>query len=219
MSDTFLNQTLGSLARQIPGATRIFRGHQLDFCCGGEQTLLNACEQRGVDARQVAEQLQGLQQQPGESTDWAATATPELIDHILQRYHARHRQQLPELIRLASRVEQVHAHNADCPRGLAALLDEILAELEGHMTKEERILFPMLGHGSAAMAGGPIMVMRSEHQQHGEALEELAELTDDMQPPQGACNTWRALYRGLEEFRDDLMQHIHLENNILFLRH
>ena len=32
------------------------------------------------------------------------------------------------------------------------------------------------------------------------------------------CNTWRALYSGIQEFADDLMMHIHRENNILFPR-
>lgn len=48
-------------------------------------------------------------------------------------------------------------------------------------------------------------------------LEELLALTNNITPPADACNTWRALYRGLLEFRDDLMQHIHLENNVLFV--
>lgn len=218
MSTALLNETLGSLATRIPGATRILREQRLDFCCGGAQSLQQACEQRGIDATLVAEQLLHLQQQPGANSNWELTPTPQLIEHILERYHARHREQLPELIRLANRVEHVHTRNPDCPHGLAALLDEIYGELEHHMCKEERILFPMFNQGVAAsvLVGGPIAVMRHEHDQHGEALEQLAELTHDIQPPPGACNTWRALYRGLQEFRDDLMQHIHLENNILF---
>lgn len=220
MSTALLNETLGSLATRIPGATRILREQRLDFCCGGAHSLQQACEQRGVDAALVAEQLLHLQQQPGADTDWSQTPSPELIDHLLERYHARHREQLPELIRLANRVEHVHVRSADCPHGLAALLDEIYGELEQHMCKEERILFPMLNQGVAASAlrHGPIAMMRHEHDQHGEALEQLAELTHHIQAPPGACNTWRALYRGLQEFRDDLMQHIHLENNILFMR-
>jgi regulator of cell morphogenesis and NO signaling len=60
--------------------------------------------------------------------------------------------------------------------------------------------------------------MRFEHDQHAEALARLAALTDDITAPGNACNTWRALYTGLQELRDDLMQHIHLENNVLFPR-
>ena len=137
---------------------------------------------------------------------------------MLTRYHAIHRQQLPELIRLAARVEQVHGRREECPNGLTELLMEMQQELESHMQKEEQVLFPMILRGAGAMAGGPISVMRFEHDQHGEALERLAELTDDIHAPAGACNTWQALYRGLNELRVDLMQHIHLENNLLFPR-
>src|SRR5690606_10279393 len=128
------------------------------------------------------------------------------------------RQQLPELIRLAARVEQVHGARENCPRGLTDLLLGMLQELENHMQKEEQILFPMIRQGQNPMLGGPISVMRFEHDQHGDALEKVILLTNDMQPPANACNTWRALYRGLDELRRDLMQHIHLENNLLFPR-
>ena len=142
----------------------------------------------------------------------------QLIEHLLERYHARHREQLPELIRLASRVEQVHGHHLACPNGLADLLRDIEQELEGHMLKEEQVLFPMLQIGLRSQAAPPIQVMRFEHEQHGQALEQLQALTNRIQPPSDACNTWRTLYHGLEVFHRDLLEHIHLENDVLFVR-
>ncbi|VCU70669.1 Iron-sulfur cluster repair protein YtfE [Pigmentiphaga humi] len=152
---------------------------------------------------------------PGDE-DWRNRPASDLIDHILRRYHERHRQQLPELIALAAKVEQVHGERPDCPAGLADRLRAMQQELESHMRKEEQILFPMISRGHGAMAAAPIAVMRLEHDQHREALRELAALTGDAIPPAGACATWQALYRGLRLFRDDLMAHIHLENNVLF---
>jgi regulator of cell morphogenesis and NO signaling len=67
-----------------------------------------------------------------------------LIDHILERYHAVHREQLPELIRMARRVEAVHRDHPLVPTGLADLLEEAEQDLLSHMMKEENILFPML---------------------------------------------------------------------------
>lgn len=142
----------------------------------------------------------------------------QLIEHLLERYHTRHREQLPELIRLACRVEQVHGEHSHCPNGLADLLRDIRQELEGHMLKEEQVLFPMLKMGMGAHAAPPIQVMRYEHEQHGQALEQLLALTDQIKPPAGACNTWRTLYQGLEVFHGDLLEHIHLENDVLFVR-
>lgn len=213
-----IDQTLGDLATALPGATRVLHQYKLDFCCGGAQTLGAACAKRGLDADAIAAELQALHGDT-DQRDWRLASNAELIEHILARFHARHREQLPELIRLASRVEQVHGQNPTCPNGLAEHLWHMQQELESHMLKEEKILFPMLlSEPAHPHAQGPIAVMRYEHDQHGEALARLNEMTDDITPPAHACNTWRALYRGLAELRDDLMQHIHLENNILFAR-
>lgn len=211
-----LDQSLGSLARSIPGATALFDASGLDFCCAGNKTLRNAAAERGVDAAALAAKLDAMRGTPAQGRDWRAAPAAELIEHILERYHARHREQLPELIRLARRVEQVHGARPDCPVGLADHLEAMQQELESHMMKEEQILFPMLARGMRPQAEGPISVMRFEHEQHGEALEGLSALTDGIVPPSGACNTWRALYLGLATLRDDLVAHIHLENNILF---
>lgn len=84
------------------------------------------------------------------------------------------------------------------------------------MMKEEQILFPLLRRNPVTMATGPISVMHHEHVQHGESIEHIDTLTNNITPPPGACNTWRALYTGLQELKEDLMAHIHLENNVLF---
>ncbi|WP_443190857.1 iron-sulfur cluster repair protein YtfE [Pseudomonas indica] len=218
MSNALLDETLGNLACEIPGATRVFHEYNLDFCCGGQKTLREAAVRRGVDPSTIAARLEELQAQPGQGTDWRSADTDSLISHILSRFHARHREQLPELIRLARRVEQVHGHRRDCPHGLADHLSDMHQELESHMLKEEQVLFPMLLRGQGAFTQGPISVMRFEHDQHGAALERLHGLTAGITPPEDACNTWMALYRGLTELRNDLMQHIHLENNVLFVQ-
>ena len=212
-----LEQPIGQLACALPGSTRIFHQHKLDFCCGGHKTLREAAEKRGVNLQTLVDALSPLQSLGASDRDWRAAPASELIDYILRRFHERHREDVPELIRLARRVEEVHGERPDCPTGLADHLEGMFEELLSHMMKEEQILFPMLLEGNDPMARSPIAVMRSEHDQHGEALAGLENLTNDMTEPADACNTWRALYAGLRQLREDLMQHIHLENNILFL--
>lgn len=212
------DQSLGLLARTIPGATRVFHAHHLDFCCGGKQTLRTAADKAGLDAERIAAELDALQEASDELVDWTEASTPALIDHILVRYHARHREQLPELIRLARRVESVHGDRPECPRGLADHLETMQQELDSHMQKEELVLFPLLRRGPAPGAQAPIQVMRMEHDHHGGELARLEALTHGITLPRGACNTWRALYLGLQTLREDLMAHIHLENNVLFER-
>lgn len=213
-----IDQSLGQLARDIAGATQVFHEYQLDFCCGGKHSLRDAAQVKGLDAAAIAERLQALQASAQPSgRDWRVAPAAELIDHILKQFHARHRQQLPELIRLSRKVESVHGDRPECPLGLADHLSDMQQELESHMQKEEDVLFPLLIDADAAqLAGGPITVLRMEHEQHGQALDRLAALTNDITLPRGACNTWRALYLGLQALREDLMEHIHLENNILF---
>ena len=217
---TYLDQSLGQLARTIPGATRIFDQYQLDFCCAGNRTLRTAADAAGIQADPLVVELQALQlrAEPGGERDWSEASDQDLVEHLLARYHTVHREQLPELIRLARRVEQVHGDRETCPNGLADHLSRMAQELESHMCKEETILFPLITRGLGAEAGMPIRVMRMEHEDHGEELRLLAQLTNDITPPRDACTTWRALYTGLRAFRDDLIAHIHTENNILFER-
>ena len=212
--------SLGQLARRIPGATRLFDAHRLDFCCGGNKTLRAAAAAAGVDTAPIVEELRLLAERADTSgeRDWQDAPATELVEHILARYHAVHREQLPELIRLARKVEQVHGDRADCPHGLAEHLSAMAQELESHMRKEEDVLFPMIVRGQGPRAGAPINVMRMEHDDHGVALRAMEAMTNDITAPAGACTTWRALYTGLRTFREDLMAHIHTENNILFER-
>ena len=206
-------QPIGQIAVELPGATAVFRRHKLDFCCGGQIALQEACERRQLSVDTVLAELDGLQRV---DVDVAQQPVPEVIDHILQRYHAVHREQLPELIRMARRVEAVHRDSPDVPTGLADHLEAMEQELLDHMDKEENILFPLLRAGGRGMAHNPIAVMRHEHTSHGEQLERLMALAHDTKPPAGACNTWRALYAGIAQLSDDLINHIHLENNLLF---
>ncbi|NBD21388.1 iron-sulfur cluster repair protein YtfE [Aquabacterium fontiphilum] len=214
----YADESLGLLARTIPGATRVFHAHHLDFCCGGKQTLRTAADKAGLDATEIAAQLDSLQEGSDEVVDWTEARTPDLVNHILSRYHARHREQLPELIRLARRVEAVHGDRPECPLGLADHLENMQQELESHMQKEEMVLFPLYQREMAHPSLPPVQMMRMEHDHHGEELAKLEALTNGITLPRGACNTWRALYLGLQTLKEDLMAHIHLENNVLFER-
>ncbi|MDP3253921.1 MAG: iron-sulfur cluster repair protein YtfE [Hydrogenophaga sp.] len=210
---TRASQPIGQIAVDLPGSTAIFRRLKLDFCCGGQIALQQACDNKGLAVDAVLVELAALERPENAAVPQAPA---EMIDHILTRYHAVHREQLPELIRMARRLEAVHREHPDVPAGLAGHLETIEAEMLEHMAKEENILFPMLKAGGRGMAVHPIGVMREEHTSHGEQLERLLSMTHDATPPQGACNTWRALYAGITQFSDDLIAHIHLENNQLF---
>jgi len=213
----FRDRSLGELALSVPRASALFRKHDLDFCCGGRQTLLKAATRQNLDLDAIEAELTALSATPLEKA-WRSAPLPEIIDHIIVRYHDRHREQLPELILQATKVERVHAAKASVPRGLTKYLTMLHEELTSHMMKEERILFPMIKQGMGSQAGGPVSVMESEHDEAGELLEVIKHTTNNVIPPDDACTTWRALYNGINEMIDDLMNHISLENNVLFPR-
>jgi regulator of cell morphogenesis and NO signaling len=178
-STDLAQQSLGEIAVALPGATAVFRRLKLDFCCGGQVRLVDACAAKGLDADALVTELKALVR------DDAAPAAPEpaaLVDHIVSRYHEVHRAQLPELIRMARRVEAVHRDNPHVPVGLADHLERMDEELRDHMAKEEGVLFPMLKAGGHPMVSQPISMMRHEHVDHGEHLARLAELTNDHTP-------------------------------------
>lgn len=156
---------------------------------------------------------------PADQSSELPTGTAELIDHILLHYHEKHRRQLPELVQMARRVEQVHAGKAGVPVGLGDVLQRALGELEVHMRKEELILFPAMRRPDGPRSlDGPTSQMREDHGDQERMLEKVTVLTDDFTPPEGACGTWQALYAGAAEFKDDLIRHIDIENTLLFPR-
>jgi len=216
---SFANQKIGEIAVSVPGAIKLFREYELDFCCGGSVELATAAEQKGVNIAELEERLFQLQQtaEP-EETDWTQATYDDFTAYLVSRFHEGHRSQLPELIQLAETVERVHADRENCPVGLSAELQAIFADLSQHMMKEEQILFPMIRAANYAMACMPIRVMEMEHADMGNQIEVLKSITHNLITPTDACTTWRTLYIGVAAFIEDLIQHTHLENNILFPR-
>lgn len=211
--------TLADLVNRYPAAARVLHKHRLDFCCGGQRPFTDACEERGIDSSAVLEEI--LATRPAKDAHPAGLETmpiPQLIDTIVNHYHRRLREVLPEILALSKKIEVVHGEKDSYPNALHGHLEEIAAAIDSHLAKEEGILFPMLREGGTAVASGPIQVMMLEHEDHGNNLRRLRAMTDDLTPPSDSCESWRALYQMLEALEIELMEHIHLENNVLFPR-
>lgn len=228
LTEITLDTPVGQLAASRAETVRILEKHGIDYCCHGEKTLAAACDDVGVNAKQLLDEL-GTEPPPdaGSEPDWSEESLTNLCDHIEQTHHWFLREQLPYLAELLDKVVVVHQSNHPELQDLRGVFLELRAELEPHMKKEERILFPALR--SLEQAGrpptfpfgsvrNPIGAMEDEHEFAGRALRRLRELTSGYTPAADACNSFRALYAGLEQLEADLHLHIHKENNILFPR-
>ncbi|WP_313350069.1 iron-sulfur cluster repair di-iron protein [Paracoccus sp. (in: a-proteobacteria)] len=207
---------VGDIAARLPGAAEVFRRAGISFCCGGKAGLAEAAAKAGIELPTLTAELQALIDRAGRD---APDETPAMIDYILSRYHATHREELGWLIGLADRVEMVHGDHDEAPLGLTEALVSLRDDLESHMAKEEAVLFPAILQGAGAhMLAGPIRVMQSEHEDTGGLLRRIEHVTNGLALPVGACGSWTALYTGVRKLCDDVVAHIHLEEEVLFPR-
>ena len=209
--------TLAELATTHPAASRVFQRFGLDYCCGGGKALVDVCHTRGLDAGAILSAIEAEEAQV-DLPRWDDAPLPELVQFIIERYHTTLRSEFPAIIAQAARVENRHRDRPDCPRGLRDLLEHMHTDVLAHLEKEERVLFPMILGRYGPRAAGPVRVMEAEHDDHGANLRHVRRLTHDLTPPPDACPTWRALYLRLGALEAELMDHIHLENNVLFPR-
>ena len=222
--------TVGEIAADLPVSTRVFEKYGIDFCCGGRISLTEACRQRGLDPAAVLEEVDRSIQTPAAAPeiDWRAASLTSLAGHIVDTHHVFMKAQLPRLEAMLQKILDAHsARHGDVLVPLAATYRAMREELDGHLMKEEMILFPLIralesGAGPRNFHCGsvqnPIRVMVMEHDSAGDALARMRHLTSGYTPPQDACNTFRAFYFELAAMEADLHRHIHLENNILFPR-
>ncbi|QDT05029.1 Iron-sulfur cluster repair protein YtfE [Rubripirellula lacrimiformis] len=222
-------QSVGDFVRQKPSRARVFESRKIDYCCGGKISLNRACEKRGIDVDEVLQAIQMNDQQADIDTlvDVNAMGLTELADHIESTHHAYLREELPRLDFMTEKVSRVHGDKDDRLFRMREAFVALKAELEPHMLEEERVLFPIVRQIDAATGMSDdgcrsvtdqIRQMEHQHDQAGDALAILNESTDGYTPPDWACNTYRAMLDSLAQLERDMHQHIHKENNVLFMK-
>jgi len=219
---------------ELPQATRVFEKLKIDYCCGGDTPLGEACATAGVEVANLERMLAEVRQagaQGNGSLDFAKATLTELIGHILDKHHVYTKDEMARLDPLIDKVIAAHGENHPELRSLGELFQQLCGDLKPHMFKEEEILFPYIlemeraslqkGPAPSAPFGtvnNPIRMMMMEHETVGDLLRELRAVSSNYAVPADGCLSYQTLYQALEAFESDLHQHIHLENNILFPR-
>ncbi len=221
------DQTVGDFVRQRPARARVFESLKIDYCCGGKISLDRACEKRGINVDEVLEAISQNDAQADASmlVDVDTMKLTELADHIEATHHAYLREELPRLDFMTEKVSRVHGDKDERLFKMREAFVSLKAELEPHMMKEEKVLFPVVRQLEASnernqnhcgSVANPIRQMEHEHDQASNALAILNGSTDGYTPPEWACNTYRAMLDSLSRLEADMHQHIHKENNVLF---
>ena len=225
MNNIDKNISVGEVVVVIPKAAQLFKTVGIDYCCGGHKLLAEVIQEKGLDEAEIYGQLEKAlverqQRYDGQEGDFDKMSQPVLSAYIEDTHHAYLRKALPKAAELLSTVVRVHGKNHRELYEMYQLFGRLKTELEQHLLKEETLLFPIFDLASKEGSQDEIMEITkeliAEHEGAGELLRKLREVSKDYRLPDGACGTFQRAYALLEEIEQDIHQHVHLENNILF---
>lgn len=223
------SQVIGDLVAQNYKTASVFKKFKIDFCCNGNRTISEACERKNLDAKVLINELNQTITNQEQNIDFNNWELDLLADYIEKTHHRYVVSKIEEIKPFLNKVVRVHGEHNPELKEIELLFNQSAQELTQHMQKEEMVLFPFIRNMISSKieqkpllfphfgsVENPIAMMKHEHQNEGERFEKIAELSNNYTPPLHACNTYRVTYALLKEFEDNLHQHIHLENNILF---
>jgi len=229
-TDPIVQKTIGEIVASDWRQAEVFKKYGIDFCCGGKRTVAEACEQKDLDVQQVEHDLlQVIENQASSGHHFIHWNLDFLADYIVNNHHAYVREAIPFLTQLNTKVAQVHGGRHPELNEIEQHVAAVTEELAMHMRKEETVLFPYIHQMALAQKNNvplprpafgtianPIAMMESEHTSAGHSMDAIQSLSGQFTPPADACTSYKVLFAKLQEFQQDLFQHVHLENNILF---
>jgi regulator of cell morphogenesis and NO signaling len=228
MNEQFATRTVGEVVAADFRTAAVFERFGIDFCCSGRRTLEEACRAAAAEPDAVVRALDALPPAGDTDDDLTQWPIPRLIDFILSTHHAYVRSAMPDIARHLAKLTEVHgARHPELSR-VVAYFDQIVGDLSQHMMKEEQVLFPYVRElaereescgrtqSPFGTVANPIRMMEREHQEVGDAMRIIRELTRGYAAPEDGCTTYVISMAELHEFERDLHRHVHLENNVLF---
>ena len=224
-------QAVGKIVAEFPQAAEIFKKYKIDFCCGGDKLLAVAAKELDIDEKSVLEELNQdyimmtKENNWGGEVDWRQQSLSQLVDHIINTHHLYLQHEMPLISEFVIKILRVHGANHSELGKVHKLFHTLKLELDQHLITEEEVLFPLIKEyeenpSSQLLANikNQINRIENEHEQAGDIIKELRQITNEYAVPTDACTSYRIAYQKLAEMESDLFQHIHLENNILHPR-
>jgi len=224
-------QTLASIVTKSSSSVPVFEKYSLDFCCNGKRTLAEACNAKGLAVNVIVAELEEIMQpRTTNQLPFEEMSAEQMISYILIHHHFYVKQSMPQIIFHVEKVANKHGERFPYMVEVLQLFREIQEEMTSHMQKEEVILFPrikqleslflesQLNDAVRNSIAAPISVMMAEHDHAGDLLYQIRALTNNYLAPEGACTTFKVSLAELKEFEEDLHQHVHIENNHLFIK-
>jgi len=225
-------KTIGDFVAEDYRSAGVFEKYGIDFCCGGNVPFSAACRQKGVDPTLILLEIEAAKTEPvARSENFAAWELPFLADYIVTVHHGYIKENIGQIVSHAHKIAEVHGPRHPELAEIAAMFDKVAADLAAHLREEEEIFFPALKRADLARKAGKklehqhvdamrgrLARLRREHEEVGDMVHAIRRLAKDFAVPGDACNTYAITYKKLKEFEDDLHKHVHLENNILFLK-
>ena len=227
-----VNKTIGEFVAEDYRIAEVFERHGIDFCCGGQVTLAATCEEKGLNPGQILNEIEAARNEPVKrSENYSAWELPFLSDYIVNTHHVWLKENDPKITAYTRKIAEVHGANHPEVIEIAILFEKIATDMAGHLREEEEVFFPAVKRATIVQKAGQMPTTKDrevikaslvklgrEHEEIGNAIHTIRHLAKDYAIPADACNTFAVTYQKLQEFEEDLHKHVHLENNILFLR-
>jgi regulator of cell morphogenesis and NO signaling len=219
-----IEPTIGEIVANDFRAASLFKEAGIDFCCGGNKSLSDACKEKGTNESHLIKQLEALAHTPvSGAMNFKEWELGFLSEYIMNTHHKFVLKNLPELVFYTQKIANVHGDHHPELLEVASLFTKINEELLQHLKNEEEVLFPAIKEAEKSISPevkstivSEITRMQGEHEFAGGAMDKINVLTNNYFIPEDACNTYRVSLKLLEQFEDDLHIHVHLENNILY---
>lgn len=225
-----ITKSLAQIVNENYQAASVFERYNLDFCCKGKRSLLQACEESLLSPKELVTALEETvkSDQHSVQVNYNLLSLSQLADNIVNTHHVYVKKEMPQILAYLQRVASKHGGHHPEMLKVFELFASLKEEMDEHMQKEELILFPRIKELGWLRNSGtevefslnylqsPVNIMEQEHDHAGSIMAEIRELTNQYNPPADACTTYRLSFATLEAFEKDLHRHVHMENNVLF---